>query len=340
MLSRKTVFILGAGASKEVGLPIGSELIMLIADKLNIEFDGFSQQIRRGDHAVILQALRKKYPQEISKYHKACRQIGKGVILSKSIDDFLNNHQHDEAIVICSKLGIAKSIGDAERQSSLYFARTNIYNTIDFTSPSVLNTWYTRFYQLITTEVPIENLGSLFENVSVISFNYDRCLEHFLVQALSQNYLIPLEESQNLVQKLTILHPCGSVGSYLSPRDKVIEFGFEDTLLLDEMIANIKTYTEQIEQNGEVQRIREEMHQAETLVFLGMAFHENNMALLQSKPSTKARKIYATRKGISESDLPVVRKRITALWEQDSENIFLGEECKDLFAEYQMSLGS
>src|SRR6266404_1399878 len=98
MLSRKTVFILGAGASKEAGLPIGSELITLIADKLNM-VDGFSQQPRREDHAILLQALRKKYPQEISKYYEACRQIGKGVILSKSIDDFLNNHQHDEAIV-------------------------------------------------------------------------------------------------------------------------------------------------------------------------------------------------------------------------------------------------
>jgi DNA-binding HxlR family transcriptional regulator len=35
MLKSKTVFVLGAGASKEVGLPVGSELKSTIAAKLD-----------------------------------------------------------------------------------------------------------------------------------------------------------------------------------------------------------------------------------------------------------------------------------------------------------------
>jgi len=39
MFQPNTVFVLGAGASHEVGLPLGSELKRIIANKLDFEYD-------------------------------------------------------------------------------------------------------------------------------------------------------------------------------------------------------------------------------------------------------------------------------------------------------------
>jgi hypothetical protein len=51
MFKSKTLFVVGAGASCEVGLPTGEKLKGLIAQKVNIAFsDGVKQ--RSGDHEI------------------------------------------------------------------------------------------------------------------------------------------------------------------------------------------------------------------------------------------------------------------------------------------------
>src|SRR2546428_2984262 len=117
MLRQKTVFILGAGASKEVGLPIGEELKDTIATKLEMKCGNCDDLIGGDRH--IFTALRQRYPSEINRYLEACRQIHDGIMLSWSIDDFIDTHRHDEAIAICGKLGIARSILEAEQNSKL-----------------------------------------------------------------------------------------------------------------------------------------------------------------------------------------------------------------------------
>ena len=42
MIKSKTVFVIGAGASKEVGFPLGAELRHIISSKLNFGADGSS----------------------------------------------------------------------------------------------------------------------------------------------------------------------------------------------------------------------------------------------------------------------------------------------------------
>jgi hypothetical protein len=49
MLRHNTVFVVGAGASKEFGLPVGSELAAEISKKLDINFDRFGREVLSGD---------------------------------------------------------------------------------------------------------------------------------------------------------------------------------------------------------------------------------------------------------------------------------------------------
>ena len=56
-MSTNTVFVIGAGAGKEVNLPSGHELKSRIAQLLDIRFDNLGR-LERGDHQIV-KAIRK-----------------------------------------------------------------------------------------------------------------------------------------------------------------------------------------------------------------------------------------------------------------------------------------
>src|SRR5689334_7929474 len=139
MLKSKTVFVLGAGASAEANLPVGTRLREIIAQKLDLRFEVGSRPIGSGD-LNIFQVLRQSYPRDINEYLAACWRIRDGIELSPSIDDFVHVHQHDARVTVCGKMAIATSILESERNSLLWFKHERIDSTIDF---SRLRTkWY------------------------------------------------------------------------------------------------------------------------------------------------------------------------------------------------------
>ena len=343
MLNSKTVFILGAGASFEVGFPLGSKMKEMISHKLNFKSDSVGRLSGSGEMNIVGR-LQNKYRTNFNEYIDVCRQISSGILLSDSIDDFIDKHRHDERIAICGKLAIAFSIMEAESQSNLYVDPSNCYNTILF--QSLGNNWYTKFYSLLTKGIPKSDLGNIFENLTVINFNYDRSLEHFLVHALSKDYIIEKKEVIDLVKKLTIFRPYGSI-------DHNVQFGSNKLPDLDNIISNLKTYTEKVEEGEELKQVRSAIKESNAIVFLGMAYHINNMTLLKCDCDMRRKTIYATRKGISDHDIPVVKHRILSLSNQDTvgeidtmmewpdrdvNNIYFSQECRDLFDDYRLSL--
>src|SRR5260370_33577570 len=117
MFNRRTLFILGAGASKEVKLPLGSELVDIIYGKLNL-----MRAQTHGDKRL-LETLTWYAPNgKIDPYVSAAQKIADGLPLLHSIDDYLEIHQDDELIQFVGKLAIVKSIMDAEEASPLYVA--------------------------------------------------------------------------------------------------------------------------------------------------------------------------------------------------------------------------
>src|SRR5450631_1918246 len=130
MLNSKTVFILGAGASCEFGFPLGSRLKEIISSKLYFDFNNVGHP-PLGDQRIS-DRLRFKYRDFFDEFIRICHKISKGVLGSDSIDDFINQHNSDERIVICGKLAIACSILDAEKDSKLYFDQDNVNATIDY----------------------------------------------------------------------------------------------------------------------------------------------------------------------------------------------------------------
>jgi hypothetical protein len=342
MLPSKTVFVVGAGASSEAGLPVGSQLKQEIARKLDFRFEYGYKPIGKGD-VEILDLFRRTFPQEVNERLGGCRRICTGLTLSSSIDDFIDAHRHDQLIAECGKVAIASSILEAERRSKLYYKRDHIESTINF--EAIEGTWYVALFRLLAQQVARSDLGEMFRNITIVSFNYDRCIEHFLIHAIATNYHLKIEDASPLVEALPILRPFGSVGRYFGRQS--VPFGTERLPAHQDIIGNLKTYTEQIEDEASLGAIRGAITKAQVIVFLGNAFHANNMRLLQAgEPLVIPKRVYATRKGISDSDLPVVERQfrnMTGLTQPKNRNLeihFGGAEegCAALFDRYRMSL--
>lgn len=342
MIRSKTLFIVGAGASCEVGLPAGNELKLKIARHLDIRFeDGFRQD---SGSFKIVEALkehlrRQGFPQDINPYLASAWRIRDAAPQAISIDNFLDGHQGDKQIELCGKLGITQAILEAEKSSKLY---VDFRNRSHFEFRALAETWYTSFFQLLTESVPKANIASLFENTSFIVFNYDRCIEHFLAISLQNYYGISDTEAQEITKKLAILHPYGLVGNLPWQRE-AIPFGAEVAPhLMLTISSQIKTFTERVTDEAALAAIRQQVQEAETIVFLGFAFHELNMQLLKPETTSRAKRVFATAWGISPSDCAVVSNDILAMLGRPSKETNIEVpgplKCVGLFNEYWRAL--
>ncbi len=123
MFKSKTLFVIGAGASSEAGLPTGNELTGTIADKVDIKIEGYDGQIS-GDVEIFraLRSLAKDADGHIDEYLGACWRIRDAMPQASSIDAFIDN-QGDDKIELCGKLAIVRSILEEEQKSRLFFCR-------------------------------------------------------------------------------------------------------------------------------------------------------------------------------------------------------------------------
>jgi hypothetical protein len=319
----KTVFIVGAGASCELGLPSGAQLKDDIAKLLNITFpDGYHQKTGDPDICECFRALaREQNMQSINEFLKKSCHIRDSLPLALSIDNFLDAHKDDQLIEQCGKLAIAKAIVNAEQISILrrMFSKDRKANF-----SALEGTWLLKFFQMLTENVRKEEIGDIFANISIITFNYDRCIEQFLPFALSQYYGLDEIAAQQACQRLTIIHPYGQVGWLPWQKDQdQVPFG-ADRFDLIKVSSMLRTFAEGMA--DPIQRVQIEtlMHNAESVVFLGFAFHPMNMDILKLPVEGLARKAFATTYGLSKADCDVVEIQILeGLWKFDPTHVHI-----------------
>lgn len=57
MFKRRTLIVLGAGASAEVDFPIGTGLATAIKSKMDIRFEGFNKNVGSGDNTWFVKLM-------------------------------------------------------------------------------------------------------------------------------------------------------------------------------------------------------------------------------------------------------------------------------------------
>lgn len=309
MLNSKTVFVVGAGASTEAGLPTGKALIDIIASKLDFRIESGSRLPGFGDDDILdIFQQHERTREGLQMYLEAAWRVRDGIIYSNSIDTFLDVHRHDPRIQLCGKLAIVKSILEAERKSKLFVdTATGAFADLD----SLKKTWFFDLARHTNDGVRKDQMHRMFENVSFIIFNYDRCFEHFMVHALQYHFGVDEADASTAIKNLKIIHPYGDIGCLPWQETDGIPFGFgANRSAMQFMASRIKTFTEQIEQQDVLNAIREEMEAANTLVFLGFSYHPVNMKLLNLNDDCKTERIFGTGFGMSPSNLHEILEEI------------------------------
>lgn len=304
MFNRRTLFVLGAGSSFELKIPVGLGLAKTIATKLDVRLGDNNRNIGVGD-PHLLGPFRDRFPQQFNDYLRAGWRLRDGLPTAASIDDFLDMHNHDALMQTIGKATIVKSIIEAERESDLWFDQDNSRNRLVL--EKLEGSWFMRFIRVLGRGIPKSNAGQIFDNVSFVVFNYDRCVEFFLLQALQAMYSLPLNDAVSIVKDLSIIHPYGTIGElpHLG-NDSQVPFGGIENYDFDyiQLAQRIKTYTEQIAGSEVTNGIRNEVERAEQVVFLGFAYHAQNMLLLRPlEQFASSRPIYGTALGMSDSDV-------------------------------------
>ncbi len=186
-------------------------------------------------------------------------------------------------------------------------------------------------------------IQTIFENIKIISFNYDRCIEHFLGHWIASIYgpTVPLGD---LMSKLEILRPYGSVAPLSGNR--AIKYGFDPTVIpLASMIENIKTYTEQVTDVEVLTKVHAAISEAETILFLGFGFHKQNINLLTPPGFINAHLILGTASGFSRSDVSVIQDDLHGRFKGEGGSRIDVElrhdlTCTGLFEEYKRTLSA
>lgn len=281
--------------------------------------------------------------------------IHKGIYTSVSIDAFIHRNHNDKEIERLGKALIALEISKAEAGSLMHISRgREQIDTLD--RDKLDDTWISHFFRILTDG--IDDPTRIGDDISIICFNYDRCIEFYLRESIINAYRVSRQVAHDIVQGFNIIHPYGTLGEltldgYGAEKGK-LPFGPEldgRTNLFD-IAENIRTYTEQSHDVDTVERIHEAISDCKNLVFLGFGFNNQNLDLLRVKHTftgdAHPKNIYATGYGLYQQVDATLKRRILDLFMDEKDHrgwlsrvhIEYGMGCKELFRIHDMNLTS
>jgi hypothetical protein len=247
LIAFKTVFVLGAGASKPFGFPLGGELYDLVLTEFN---DGSAGRV----HLTNTTPFASK---DIDPFIEALRHSG-----LFSVDAFLERRPEFMDI---GKAAMAVLLVQKENPGALWGGPEN---------------WLQYLYNRMIG-------GSLEEfahnNVSFVTFNYDRSVEMFLATALGNAFGKSTEEVATVLNEIPIIHLHGRLG-YLpwqnSSQGRVYG-GNIDQRVMDICRKEIKVVHEDItDRDKDFARAKHVLDNAQRVYLLGFGFGARNVERL------------------------------------------------------------
>lgn len=295
MLRGKTVLVLGAGSSVDFGMPVGALLADQLQKMLWISWDW--DEVAEGDR-ILAHALRDFDRNNPGPLLDGARAVSRALPHFRSIDDCLGSHAHDPQMVRAGKTGIAHAISDAERSSFLRHLASPRAAEYESARQQLGKTWLRDLGHLLFTRLPRAKVEGVFDDLVVINFNYDRCLELALFGSLQGAYGLPEDEAAELVAKLRVFRPYGSLGRLkLGAGLRGVPFGPPPGHLSD-LADQLRVYNEPAAETCDIEAMQSALGDAATIVMLGFACHPQNMTLLTVPPAkrvtTRATAIFAT----------------------------------------------
>jgi hypothetical protein len=309
--------VVGAGASKELDFPVGSELAERIVLNLAVEGDDWHRRLRdTACDALLLE----KPGDDRHRLLGAATMISRGLLHAQSIDAFIDMHSGNNDVATLGKLQIALSILRVEAASDLYVDDSNIYNRVQFGGPYIAHCWLRPFTEMLLEKcraLDIENIGT---GISIICFNYDRCIEQYLAAAIEDTLAVDSSTAHEIVSRMDIIHPYGHLGNLPAERTRrepgSVPFGAKNAVDLWSVADGLSTFTEEMRDRESLARIHKAILHARRIIFLGFSFQPQNMRLLTPTDAVTSRRVircYSTGIGFHEVAHPAIESRMMAL---------------------------
>lgn len=258
MITRPTVFVLGAGASQPYGYPTGKELFRLLID-LNAE-------------NTFINYLMHAFPILFPSTHHAKREYDSFIGRLKasgllSIDSFFSdvkfrNSGGASELISVGKFAVAYILNGVYRKNEYCDAQQG--------------DWYRYLYNGFLLK-GISSLEQLLDNnVSFVTFNYDLSLERFFENAIRAGFGVQNPEAFKKV--FSVLHIHGKTSDVLSSHGT--DSNQSKAKLILEESKGIKFVDETTEDQEVLERARRVLESAERVFFLGFGYLEDNMKKL------------------------------------------------------------
>jgi hypothetical protein len=284
MIKTPTVLVLGAGASMPYGFPSGNDLKNIILDNLlKNHSSGWydflaSQNVTEGFARNFGDLLRRSG--------------------SQSIDLFLSTHAD---FIPCGKICIALALIPLEEENRIYESELNCRDK-----------WYEYLWSKIHEPKQSSFLNN---NLSIITFNYDRSFDYFLYNAIKSCYFDRSLDSGNyaeiesLFKSINILHIHGQLGhlpglgnnsrNYIpNLTEEAIQIAWRQIRVISEHNYQSETYRQAYQR----------LQKAERIYFLGFGYNENNLETLTFDQINEKFK-YGTSVGLGDSDCEAIRNK-------------------------------
>jgi len=247
MIIKPTTLILGAGASAPFRFPTGYQLLQQVLSLTHPS--SLSNQMQN------FAPLGHKQNEIIQFYNELLRS-GK-----QSVDSFL---EHREEFIEIGKTAIAMALISFENEWELFKHDGN--------------SWYEYLFNELNTQFDDFNENKL----SILTFNYDRSLEYFLLTALKNLYGRPTEKCVEMLRSIPIIHLHGDLGG-LPDLEKGLVRAYHTSITTNTLgIASqrIKIIHEGIANEPQFTKAKKILSESKVICFLGFGYHELNMERL------------------------------------------------------------
>lgn len=262
MIKSKSVLILGAGASCPFGYPSGNQLREKIIKKLGQT--AFKEKI--------IDEL--NLPPQVSE--NFLREFAEGLKNEQpsSIDQYLATLGPQPRLI--GKATIVSIIIDCELIESLFTADEN---------------WYAELYKILRRDTGTLSFGT--NNISIITFNYDRSLEQFLYSRLKGDFGPQNNDIiKKHMEKIPIFHVYGSLPLSWENLHQVPEYGmYKDAFNVSLIAEGLKLMGEDTSMIITTQSL---LAEAENVYFLGFGYHQSNLDKLNLSKIKKCNNIVGT----------------------------------------------
>jgi hypothetical protein len=270
--SKKYTLVLGAGASMPFGFPSGQQLVKEVFGSMHYAGDGIGKTTSRFVN-LLLDAGQKLENINKFKYELINSQ-------TYSVDSFL---EHRPEFMEIGKAAIGFRLVNSESQS---IQRLQLGN------------WYQYLWNFMNDS--FEDFDK--NQISVITFNYDRSFEYYFSKALSARFGKSEKESWARFNSLKLIHVHGKLGNlpFESSTD-VIDYGAysETAEQLSTLTKSIKIIHENIDETEEFSKARKAIEEADTIFLIGFGFNQKNLQRLNLLNGHSGKTFSGTRLGLT-----------------------------------------